>query len=202
LDSFRIFQLATDIALGMEYLHGKSVVHRDLKSPNVLLDVNWTAKIADFGLSRVFGKQNTSQDMTVMPGGTIAWTAPEVLSRQVYTEKADVYSYAIILWELTTDSPNLYPQFQFAHQIAKFVIKGNRPPIPEDCPSLLLDLMTSCWNGQPELRPTFHEVLKTIRQSLKVEKTNQETEKELKISETPDKSNKDTETTPLLSSIV
>jgi serine/threonine protein kinase len=66
LDSFRVFQLATDIALGMEYLHGKSIIHRDLKSLNVLLDLNWTAKIADFGLSRVFDKH--SQDLTLMPG--------------------------------------------------------------------------------------------------------------------------------------
>jgi serine/threonine protein kinase len=156
----------------MEYLHGKSIIHRDLKSLNVLLDVNWTAKIADFGSSRVFDKH--SQDMTVMPGCTIAWTAPEVLSRLVYSEKADVYSYAIILWELATNPPNLYPQFQFAHQIAAFVIEGNRPPIPKACPPLLLNLMTSCWNGQPELRPTFQGVLKTIQNF----KTNQESDKE------------------------
>jgi serine/threonine protein kinase len=190
LDSFRVFQLATDIALGMEYLHRKSIIHRDLKSPNVLLDLNWTAKISDFGISRVFSKQN--QEMTTMPGGTIAWTAPEVLSRQVYTEKADVYSYSIILWELATKSSNMYPQFQFTHQIADYVTEGNRPLIPETCPPLLQNLMTCCWNGQPELRPTFHEVLKTIQQSFKVDTTNQEREKEAK----------DNETKPLLSSSV
>jgi hypothetical protein len=90
------------------------------------------------------------------------------LHRLLLQLQADVYSYAIILWELATKSSNLYPQFQFIHQITQFFVKGGSL-----LPSIT-NLMTSCWNDQPEFRPIFQEVLKTIQQSFNVDTTNQE----------------------------
>lgn len=92
------FRLASDMAQGMSYLHEHSVMHRDLKSSNVLLDAQGTAKISDFGLSCVM-ELGRSADLTAETG-TYGWMAPEVIRHEPYSSKADVYSFAVVLWEL------------------------------------------------------------------------------------------------------
>eukprot|EP01100_Stratorugosa_tubuloviscum_P001035 TRINITY_DN1235_c0_g3_i4.p1 TRINITY_DN1235_c0_g3~~TRINITY_DN1235_c0_g3_i4.p1 ORF type:complete len:122 (-),score=51.24 TRINITY_DN1235_c0_g3_i4:256-621(-) len=96
IDTTLSFRIATDICRGMTFLHSRDILHRDLKSSNVFLDLNWTAKIGDFGLSRFNSSNNT---MTTMQG-TLAWMAPEVLQHAFPTQYSDVYSFAIIIWEL------------------------------------------------------------------------------------------------------
>ena len=96
-----IFRFALDVARGVYYLHRKcKVVQRDLKARNVLVDKSLNAKVADFGLSRVLGET----DASLTACGTPAWTAPEIIrniaSGERYTEKVDVYSFGIIMWEL------------------------------------------------------------------------------------------------------
>jgi serine/threonine protein kinase len=92
------FRLANDMAQGMGYLHEHSVMHRDLKSSNVLLDAQGTAKISDFGLSCVL-ELGRSADLTAETG-TYGWMAPEVIRHEPYSSKADVYSFGVVLWEL------------------------------------------------------------------------------------------------------
>ncbi|XP_066383164.1 uncharacterized protein, partial [Miscanthus floridulus] len=101
LDVRRRVHMALDIARGMNYLHHSSppIIHRDLKSSNLLVDKNWIVKVADFGLSRL--KHETF--LTTKTGkGTLQWMAPEVLRNEPSDEKSDVYSYGVILWELVT----------------------------------------------------------------------------------------------------
>lgn len=87
-----------DIALGMNYLHGRRVLHCDLKSSNILIDANWNLKLCDFGLSRVKSKLDNKKGLV----GTPHWMAPEILRGERYDESSDVYSYGMVLWEMIT----------------------------------------------------------------------------------------------------
>ena len=101
LEFRRRLKMAIDISKGMAYLHSATptIVHRDLKSPNLLVDENFTVKICDFGLARV--KENTFvQTINGCAGTTPNWMAPEVLRNEKFTEKADVFSMGVILWEV------------------------------------------------------------------------------------------------------
>ncbi|KAK6127640.1 hypothetical protein DH2020_038619 [Rehmannia glutinosa] len=101
LDERRRLRMALDAARGMNYLHNCTpvIVHRDLKSPNLLVDKNWVVKVCDFGLSRMKHSTFLSSRSTA---GTAEWMAPEVLRNEPSNEKCDVYSFGVILWELCT----------------------------------------------------------------------------------------------------
>lgn len=149
-------EMALDAAKGMLYLHSSKppILHRDFKSANLLIDKNWTVKVADFGLSRVL---DTKKEMTVC--GTPETCAPEVLSRNSYTEKADVYSFGIVLWEMLTRD-KLYPGMNFYELSSKVVNEDLRPDIKNyKFPDELLNLMTSCWDNDPSKRPSFEEIV-------------------------------------------
>lgn len=94
-------KIAIGIVRGMNYLHSFQVpiLHRDLKSLNILLDQFLVPKIADFGWTRLMAKDMTGKV------GTFQWMAPEVINEKSYTEKADVYSFGIILWEIASREP-------------------------------------------------------------------------------------------------
>ena len=91
-------------AKGMYFLHSSGIAHRDLKSLNLLLDAKWNVKVSDFGLTRFKEQIKRNQQEQLMQGGSIHWTAPEVLNESSYIdhEAADVYSFGIILWEVLT----------------------------------------------------------------------------------------------------
>jgi len=165
-------QIALDVAKGMNFLHRRQVVHRDLKSLNLLLasavqgdDDVPAVKVSDFGLSRVFLPDQAKACMTG-GAGTYHWMAPEVLSGQAYDEKVDVYSYGICLFELVArkipyDGSGLEPV-----SIAVAVSKGRRPDagaIPQDCPADLRFTMECCWAHRPSGRPGFDTILETLK---------------------------------------
>ncbi|XP_057859089.2 serine/threonine-protein kinase ppk1 isoform X2 [Cryptomeria japonica] len=102
MDWKRRVRMALDIARGMNYLHhlNPPIVHRDLKSSNLLVDKNWTVKVGDFGLSRL----KNSTFLTAKSGkGTPQWMAPEILRNEPSNEKSDIYSFGVVLWELATE---------------------------------------------------------------------------------------------------
>lgn len=151
--------LATDVAQGMHYLHGGAgIIQRDLKSTNLLLDDYYTVKIADFGLSRQLRPMGQMETYC----GTPATMAPEIVRQEAYDEKADVFSFAIILWEiLTREDP--YPDksgLGLAYAVAN---EGLRPPIPAYCPLEYAQLMSRSWRHDPRNRPSFSEVLNILQ---------------------------------------
>lgn len=149
-------RVAVGAARGMAYLHGgcPSVLHRDLKSANILLDDSYNAKITDFGLSRLKAQERS------MTGncGTVQWMAPEILANESYAEPADVYSYGIILWELLSrECPyNGMNSIQCAMAVLN---KNARPEIPAWCPLQFRGLIEDCIGLRPSSRPTFSGIL-------------------------------------------
>ena len=148
---------ALDVARGMAYVHGLGMIHRDLKSDNLLIFGDKSIKIADFGVARI---EVQTEGMTPETG-TYRWMAPEMIQHRPYTQKVDVYSFGIVLWELIT---GMLPfQNMTAVQAAFAVVnKGVRPIIPNDCLPVLSEIMTRCWDANPEVRPPFPEVVKML----------------------------------------
>ncbi|KAG5237111.1 dual specificity protein kinase splA [Salix suchowensis] len=158
LDLRRRAHMALDIARGMNYLHhyNPPIIHRDLKSSNLLVDKNWTVKVGDFGLSRL--KHETY--LTTKTGkGTPQWMAPEVLRNEPSDEKSDVYSYGVILWELATEKipwDNLN-SMQFCVLAGDWSCRVHEQQleIPKD--------VDPQWASILGCRPTFQELLEKLK---------------------------------------
>ncbi|CAK7346543.1 unnamed protein product [Dovyalis caffra] len=153
-----VIQLALDLSRGLSYLHSEKIVHRDVKTENMLLDATRTLKIADFGVARV--EAQNPRDMTGETG-TLGYMAPEVLDGKPYNRKCDVYSFGICLWEIyCCDMP--YPDLSFAEVSSAVVRQHLRPEIPRCCPSSLASVMRKCWDANPEKRPEMDGVVRLL----------------------------------------
>ncbi|GJP29986.1 hypothetical protein CLOM_g22015 [Closterium sp. NIES-68] len=155
----RALRLALQVAEGLKYLHSCNIVHRDLKTDNLLLDQKHrVVKIADFGVSRVQPGDRTMKRRT----GTYGYMAPEVLKEQPYDHMADVYSFGIVLWEIVTCG-NPFPfEGLKPEQVCSMVNQGLRPDIPSWCPAPLSALMRQCWHRSPASRPDMGEVVERL----------------------------------------
>uniref|UniRef100_A0A0D9XVA2 non-specific serine/threonine protein kinase n=1 Tax=Leersia perrieri TaxID=77586 RepID=A0A0D9XVA2_9ORYZ len=161
LDPRRRVHMAIDIARGMNYLHNSSppIVHRDLKSSNLLVDKNWTVKVADFGLSRL--KLETF--LTTKTGkGTPQWMAPEVLRNEPSNEKSDVYSFGVILWEIVTQKIP-WDNLNTMQVVGAVGFMDHRLDIPSDVDPQWASMIERCWDSDPQRRPSFQELLDQLR---------------------------------------
>ncbi|KAI4337136.1 hypothetical protein L6164_015585 [Bauhinia variegata] len=160
LDEKRRLHMALDVAKGMNYLHTSHpiIVHRDLKSPNLLVDKHWAVKVCDFGLSRIKHHTFLSSKSTA---GTPEWMAPEVLRNEPANEKCDVYSFGVILWELATLGipwKGLNPM----QVVGAVGFQNKRLEIPEDVDPVVAQIIRDCWQTEPHLRPSFSEVISRL----------------------------------------
>ncbi|XP_023661593.1 mitogen-activated protein kinase kinase kinase 20 isoform X1 [Paramormyrops kingsleyae] len=159
MDIRQIMTWAMEIAKGMHYLHSEApikVIHRDLKSRNVVMTADKVLKICDFGASK-FHSHTTHMSLV----GTFPWMAPEVIQSLPVSETCDAYSYGVVLWEmLTREVP-----FKGLEglQVAWLVVEKNeRLTIPSSCPASFADLMRKCWLTEPKERPVFKHILSTL----------------------------------------
>lgn len=168
-------KMCLDVALAIEYLHAfnPKIIHRDLKSLNLLLakPVKSGAdkpllKVSDFGLSRM---QDSAGDdaawgkMTIA-AGTCHWMAPEVVNSANYDERADVYSYSMIMFEI------ICREIPFEEEepanVGNLILKGERPDleaIPPDCPQIMRKLMQAGWAQDPAQRPSFRDIVPQLQ---------------------------------------
>jgi len=165
-------KVALDTIKGILALHSwkPPIVHRDMKSLNLLVDENWGVKVSDFGLSRFTGQTQNQSTLSKLRG-TYAYTAPEIYFGKHYTAKSDIFAYGIILWEMAkrtisgyyeqpySEYPHLVYDFQIIIQVAKSEL---RPTIPENCPPHLVAVIKGCWNADPEKRPDAGQLLKAV----------------------------------------
>jgi len=152
------------VASGMDYLHALEppVLHRDLKSPNILLQGDRLA-IADFGLAR-YQERSGAGDMTAETG-SYRWMAPEVIRHEKYDMRCDVYSYAILGWEMLTDRvpfDDVMP-VEAAFGVAK---SARRPPMPESAPESIQTLITTCWAQEAKQRPSFSTICAALAEEV------------------------------------
>jgi serine/threonine protein kinase len=173
-----------DVARGMAYLHSEGprkrpMIHRDLKTHNLLVSERWIVKVGDFGTSRIraaaeesqaHAQQQQQQQRTHAPlvahgtlgVGSLVYRAPELLrGERDYTAAIDVYSFGVILWELATrGAPFAELADQFA--ITAAVLAGQRPPVADGGPREYRALMVRCWDERADRRPSFADVEEAI----------------------------------------
>eukprot|EP00403_Amphidinium_massartii_P026578 CAMPEP_0178396814 /NCGR_PEP_ID=MMETSP0689_2-20121128/13920_1 /TAXON_ID=160604 /ORGANISM="Amphidinium massartii, Strain CS-259" /LENGTH=297 /DNA_ID=CAMNT_0020017495 /DNA_START=1 /DNA_END=891 /DNA_ORIENTATION=- len=167
------FKMCRDVANAMDYLHSFSpkIIHRDLKSLNLLLaqevgsfkDVP-LLKVSDFGMAKMREETDAGTVWYNMTNGagTCHWMAPEVITGS-YNEKADVYSYGIVIFEICCREIPF--EDEDGKDVVSLIQQGARPDldaIHPDCPEVLQKLMPLCWAHNPAKRPSFTQVLKAL----------------------------------------
>uniref|UniRef100_H2YZE6 receptor protein-tyrosine kinase n=1 Tax=Ciona savignyi TaxID=51511 RepID=H2YZE6_CIOSA len=151
-----LIRMLYGVSEGMEYLSKLGYVHRDLAARNVLINKDLVCKVADFGLTRQINDHNTC---TNTKGGKISlrWAAPEAVAYQTYSEASDVWSFGVFAWEVVTYGEK--PYWSLTNQQVLQAINAYRLPAPEDCPSVLHQLMLECWHRDRNARPQFSRVV-------------------------------------------
>jgi len=161
--------IAIDIAKALRFLHWKlspPMIHNDLKTPNVLLaSTNDTddvvAKLTDFGLSsQTFHEKRLNQEL-----GNPRWLAPEVLKGEEYSNKVDIYSFGVILYEMVTRT-HYMDHKRYYYAISDAITSGERPELPEHCMPELRTLITKCWALDPNARPSINECYEVLAQAV------------------------------------
>jgi len=170
-----VFRAAIDTVKGLLCLHNwkPQIVHRDMKSLNLLVDENWTVKVSDFGTSRFTSGDKSNSSTLSKLRGTYAYCPPEVYFGKDFTPKSDIFSFGVILWEMAyrcltgvyaqpfSEFTQIVFDFQIIIQSAK---KDLRPTIPESCPEAFKDLINRCWHKSPTERPSTTELAVALRE--------------------------------------
>ncbi|CAB4403443.1 unnamed protein product [Rhizophagus irregularis] len=143
------------ISTGLEHIHNNEFIHRDFHSGNILLDFSW--RIGDLGLSQSVNNESSNNEIY----GVIPFIAPEIFKGSAFSKEADIYSFGMTMWELTTGCKPFANVEHDIHLIYK-ILDGERPKITEDTPECYANLMKSCWDPDPKKRPPIKEIYLTL----------------------------------------
>uniref|UniRef100_A0AAY4BT19 Tyrosine-protein kinase receptor n=1 Tax=Denticeps clupeoides TaxID=299321 RepID=A0AAY4BT19_9TELE len=160
----QMIQMAGEIADGMAYLNANKFVHRDLAARNCMVAEDFTVKIGDFGMTRDIYETDYYRKggKGLLP---VRWMSPESLKDGVFTTMSDVWSFGVVLWEIATLAEQPY-QGMTNEQVLRFVMEGGLLDKPDNCPDMLFELMRMCWQYNPKMRPSFLEIISSIKEDL------------------------------------
>uniref|UniRef100_A0A3Q3M330 Tyrosine-protein kinase receptor n=1 Tax=Labrus bergylta TaxID=56723 RepID=A0A3Q3M330_9LABR len=160
----KMTQMAGEIADGMSYLNANKFVHRDLAARNCMVAEDFTVKIGDFGMTRDIYETDYYRKggKGLLP---VRWMSPESLKDGVFTTMSDVWSFGVVLWEIATLAEQPY-QGMSNEQVLRFVMEGGLLDKPDNCPDMLFELMRMCWQYNPKMRPSFLEIISSIKDDL------------------------------------
>ncbi|XP_055015878.1 serine/threonine-protein kinase B-raf isoform X2 [Boleophthalmus pectinirostris] len=166
-EMIKLIDIARQTAQGMDYLHAKSIIHRDLKSNNIFLHEDLTVKIGDFGLATVKSRWSGSHQFEQL-SGSILWMAPEVIRLQdknPYSFQSDVYAFGIVLYELMSGAlpySNINNRDQIIFMVGRGYLSPDLSKIRSNCPKAMKRLMAECLKKKREERPLFPQILASI----------------------------------------
>ncbi|XP_076011611.1 insulin-like growth factor 1b receptor [Genypterus blacodes] len=160
----KMLQMAGQIADGMAYLNANKFVHRDLAARNCMVAEDFTVKIGDFGMTRDIYETDYYRKggKGLLP---VRWMSPESLKDGVFTTNSDVWSFGVVLWEIATLAEQPY-QGLSNEQVLRFVMEGGLLEKPQNCPDMLFELMRMCWQYNPKMRPSFAEIINSLKEEL------------------------------------
>ncbi|XP_043979620.1 insulin-like growth factor 1a receptor [Gambusia affinis] len=160
----KMIQMTGEIADGMAYLNANKFVHRDLAARNCMVTEDFTVKIGDFGMTRDIYETDYYRKggKGLLP---VRWMSPESLKDGVFTTMSDVWSFGVVLWEIATLAEQPY-QGMSNEQVLRFVMEGGLLDKPDNCPDMLFELMRMCWQYNPKMRPSFLEIISSIKGDL------------------------------------
>ncbi|ELP84075.1 protein serine/threonine kinase, putative [Entamoeba invadens IP1] len=171
LDYYLRVKLMIDSAKGIQYLHTNGIMHRDIKSDNILVfsvdkGILVNGKLTDFGSSRNINMMRSN--MTFTKGiGTPMYMSPEILDQSKYSEKADIFSFSIVMFEIFHwGNPYSKDKFPFPWNIAEFISQNKRLSKPSDMPDWLFDLIAASWDQNPSQRPHINSIVNTLQDNL------------------------------------
>ncbi|KYQ89266.1 LISK family protein kinase [Tieghemostelium lacteum] len=161
-----VIKLSLDIALAMAYLHSRDIIFRDLKSKNILIDDTSSpirGKVCDFGFARIVKNKQNNRHLSLV--GSDNWMAPEVILGMEYDESADIFSFGILLIEMAVRKKISKLEFERSPQNAFEIDEYKaREMIPEEIPPLFTELIMECIKYDPTMRPTFPNIISTLKQ--------------------------------------
>ena len=157
------------VARSLSALHKCNLVHGDFHSGNLLLQSHKYAYISDFGLCRPADKPTKSNGIY----GIMAYMAPEVLRGKPYTKAADIYSFGIVMWEMTSGVP-AFSNTPHDYNLCLNICRGLRPDIIEGTESEYSELMKKCWSSDPNKRPTAEELIEYFKDMRRIYFSNYE----------------------------
>jgi len=162
IDRTTILKILCGTAAGILHLHKENIIHRDLAARNILLTSKYEAKVSDFGLSRVLNDDSDS-NKTESNTGPIKWMAPESLNDKIYSVKSDVWSFGVVIYEITFRK-DPYEGLSIPQVVSKVITQQVSLPRPTEEYPLLAELMNSCLKYNSTERPTFEQIFNNLNQ--------------------------------------